>query len=104
MRIQIDHDDHIRPSAARSEEIEAAVHGALDRFGESVTLVQVHLSDENGPRFASDDKRCLMEARVAHREPIAVSHRASNVQQAVAGAAGKLKRSLDQALDRQRSH
>ena len=104
MRIQINHDDHIRPSAARSQEIEATVRSALDRFGDSVTWVQVHLSDENGPRFAADDKRCLIEARVAHREPIAVSHRATNVHQAVSGAAGKLRRSLDQALDRQRSH
>ncbi len=46
----------------------------------------------------------LREARVVHRDPIAVSHRAANVQQAVAGAAGKLRRSIDQALDRQRSH
>ena len=104
MRIQINHDDHIRPSAARSDEIEAAVHSALDRYGDSITWVQVHLSDENGPRFAADDKRCLMEARVAHREPIAVSHRATDVHQAVSGAAHKLRRSIDQALDRQRSH
>lgn len=104
MRIQINHDDHIRPSATGSDEIEAAVRSALDRYGESITWVQVHLSDENGPRFAADDKRCLMEARVAHRDPIAVSHRATDVRQAVAGAATKLRRSIDQALDRQRSH
>jgi ribosome-associated translation inhibitor RaiA len=104
MRIQIHHDDHIRPSAARTQEIEATVRSALDRFGENITWVQVHLRDENGPRFAADDKRCLIEARVAHREPIAVSHRATDVQQAVSGAAGKLRRSIDQALDRQRHH
>ena len=80
------------------------VRSALDRFGESITWVQVHLSDENGPRFAADDKRCMIEARVTHREPIAVSHRATDVHQAVSGAAGKLRRSIDQALDRQRSH
>ena len=104
MRIQIHHDDHIRPSAARTDEIEATVRSALDRFGDSITWVQVHLSDENGPRFAADDKRCMIEARVAHREPIAVSHRATNVQQAVTGATSKLRRSLDEALDRHRAH
>ena len=104
MRIQIDHDDHIRSNAARSDEIEALVRGTLDRFGERVTFVQVHLSDENGPRFGADDKRCLMEARVAHREPIAVSHRAINVQQAVTGAATKLERSLANALGRERAY
>lgn len=104
MRIQIDHDDHIRSGAARSEEIEATVRSALDRFGQNVTFVQVHLSDENGPRFGADDKRCLMEARVAHHEPIAVSHRATNVEQAVSGAAGKLERSIGSVLQRLRSH
>ncbi|MEO8904831.1 MAG: HPF/RaiA family ribosome-associated protein [Polyangiaceae bacterium] len=104
MRIQIDHDDHVRGSNNRSQEIEATVRGALDRFGDHVTLVQIHLSDENGPRFSADDKRCLMEARVAHHSPITVSHRATNLQQAVMGAANKLERSIDQALDRARSH
>ena len=104
MRIQIDHDDHIRSSATRSDEIESTVRSALNRFGESVTFVQIHLSDENGPRFGADDKRCLMEARVAHHEPIAVSHRATNVQQAVLGAAGKLERSIGSVLQRMRSH
>ena len=104
MRIQIDHDDHIRSGAGRSEEIETTVRSALNRFGESVTFVQIHLSDENGPRFGADDKRCLMEARVVHHEPIAVSHRATNVQQAVSGAASKLERSIGSALQRQRSH
>ncbi|MEO7037561.1 MAG: HPF/RaiA family ribosome-associated protein [Polyangiaceae bacterium] len=104
MRIQIDHDDHVRGSRNRSQEIEATVHGALDRFGDNITLVQVHLRDENGPRFSADDKRCLMEARVAHHPPIAVSHRAINLQQAVMGAANKLERSINHALDRARSH
>lgn len=73
------------------------------RSGEAATTLRLG-GDENGPRFAADDKRCLMEARVAHREPIAVSHRAANVQQAVSGAANKLKRSIDEVLERQRSH
>ena len=104
MKVQIDHDDHIRSNAARGEEIEALVQSSLGRFGETVTSVQVHLSDENGPRFGLEDKRCLMEARVARREPIVVSHRASSVRQAVSGAASKLERSIDQAFARRRSH
>jgi ribosome-associated translation inhibitor RaiA len=104
MKVQIDHDDHIRSSSARGEEIEAIVERSLSRFGESVTSVQVHLSDENGPRFGLEDKRCLIEARVARREPIVVSHRASSVRQAVSGATSKLERSIDQTLGRMRQH
>jgi hypothetical protein len=104
MKVQIDHDDHIRSSAARSEEIETLVQDSLGRFGESITSVQIHLTDENGPRFGQEDKRCLMEARVARREPIVVSHRANSVRLAVSGAATKLERSIGQALGRARSH
>jgi hypothetical protein len=104
MRVQIHHDDHIRSSAARGEEIEATVVRGLRRFGESVTVVQVHLSDENGPRFGLDDKCCLLEARVARREPIVVSHRAGSVRQAVTGATSKLERSIEQTLGRLRRH
>jgi ribosome-associated translation inhibitor RaiA len=104
MKVQIDHDDHVRSNASRAEEIEAMLRSSLGRFGDSITSVQVHLSDENGPRFGLEDKRCLMEARVARREPIVVSHRASSVRQAVGGAASKLERSIDQILKRMRSH
>jgi hypothetical protein len=104
MKVRIDHDDHIRSSAARDEEIEALIHEQLGRFGESVTSVQVHLSDENGPRFTPGDRRCLLEARLAGRQPFVVSHHADSVRQAVSGAARKLERCIDQALRRARSH
>jgi hypothetical protein len=44
--------------------------------------------------------RCLLEARLAGLQPIAVSHEAATLQEAVAGAADKLKRSLDSSLGR----
>jgi ribosome-associated translation inhibitor RaiA len=102
MKVQVDHDDHVRSSATRRAEIEAMVTSSLDRFGASVTLVQVHLTDENGPRFGAEDKRCLMEARVRRHDPVVVSHRANSVQQAISGATTKLERSLTQVLERQR--
>ena len=48
--------------------VEAVVRGALDRFSEQITRVEVHLSDENSDKkFGTDDKRCLLEARLADR-------------------------------------
>ena len=102
MKVRIDHDDHIRSSQERSEEIEHLVQGQLARFGELITSVQVHLSDENGPRVTHGDRRCLMEARLAGREPIVVSYRGDSLWQAVSGAASRLERAIDQSRDRRR--
>jgi ribosome-associated translation inhibitor RaiA len=102
MKVRISHDDHIRSSQQRDEEIERLVDEHLGRFGEVITSVQVHLSDENGPRVTQGDRRCLMEARVAGREPIVASYRADTVRQAVSGAASRLERAIDQSRDRRR--
>jgi ribosome-associated translation inhibitor RaiA len=102
MQVRIDHDDHIRSSATREEAIEELIFAKLGRFGESITSVQVHLSDENGPRFTPEDKRCLLVARLAGQEPLVVSHHADNVRQAVSGALHKLERAIVQARARRR--
>jgi hypothetical protein len=54
----------------------------------------------NGPRDVGDDKRCLMEARLAGHQPMAVSHQAATLDEAIEGAAEKLERSLDGKLGR----
>jgi hypothetical protein len=74
----------------------------LDRFGTQVTRVEAHLSDENSGKFGVDDKRCLLEARLADLQPIAVSHEAATMQQAAAGAAEKLQRALESRIGRLR--
>jgi hypothetical protein len=58
------------------------------------------LGDENGAKGGQDDKRCMMEARVEKRHPIAVTHHAATLDEAIAGAAGKLRRSLQHDRDR----
>jgi hypothetical protein len=64
--------------------------------------VEVHLSDENGPETGWHDKRCVMEARLAGRQPIAVTDEAGTLDQAVDGAADKLTRLIEDTLSRQR--
>ncbi|MEO7192257.1 MAG: HPF/RaiA family ribosome-associated protein [Vicinamibacterales bacterium] len=75
--------------------------GALARFGERITRVEVHFTDENSSAKSNDfDKRCAIEARLAGLPPIAVTHQAAGVEQALAGALDKLTRSVDRALGR----
>jgi ribosome-associated translation inhibitor RaiA len=102
MQIQINTDNNIDATDDLVQEVEAVVGRALDRFGAQVTRVEVHLSDENSGKFGVDDKRCLLEARLADLQPIAVSHEAATMQQAAAGAAEKLQRAVESRIGRLR--
>lgn len=101
MQVQINTDSNIEGNEALAQQVESAVRGTLDRFSEQITRVEVHLSDENsGDKFGTKDKRCLLEVRLASRQPIVVSDQAATVEEAVDGAAQKMKHSLDSTLGR----
>ncbi|VWX62150.1 Ribosomal subunit Interface protein [Burkholderiales bacterium 8X] len=76
----------------------------LQRFSADMTRIEVHLSDENHAANGAGDKRCTMEARLAHHQPVTVTHHAANMDLAFRGATDKLKRALDSALGRQNDH
>lgn len=98
MQIQVNTDDNVDGGATLVSHVEEVVKRILGRFTEQVTRVEVHLSDINGPRPGENDKRCLMEARLAGRQPTAVSDLANSHHQAIDGAAHKLRRALDGVL------
>ena len=100
MKIQINTDNHIAGREALSQHAEATVASALGHLAEHVTRVEVHLSDENSQKGGSADKRCMIEARLEGHQPIAVTDEAGSLHEAIAGAAEKLKRSLDHTLSR----
>jgi hypothetical protein len=77
---------------------------ALARFSAHVTRVEVHMSDENGSKGGDQDKRCVLEARMEGRKPVAVTHHAANMKQAVQGASSKLVHLLDGMVGRQHEH
>ena len=77
---------------------------ALARFAEHVTRVEVHLSDENAGKSGPNDQRCLLEARLEGRQPVAVTEHAATMHQALQGAAQKLARLLDSTLGRLSEH
>jgi len=104
MHIQVNTDNHIEGREALVARIEAAVMSSLDRFSEHITRIEIHLSDENGVKNGQNDKRCLMEARLEGRQPTAVTCQADTLEQAVAGATDKLKRSLASTLERLDGH
>jgi ribosome-associated translation inhibitor RaiA len=100
MQILINSDHHIKGGESANETVESIVRAAVDRFADRITRIEVHLSDTNGPKHGNYEKRCVMEARVGGLRPLAVSHEAPNLLEAIEGAADKLKRSLEHAIAR----
>ena len=100
MQIQVNTDSNIEGREALQIHVGNVVKHALEHVRTHLTRVEVHLSDENGGKTSENDKRCVMEARLERHKPVAVTHHAENLHQAIDGAARKLTRLLDHTLSR----
>ena len=98
MQVQVSTDNNINGSAKLIENIATELQDTLSRFGNQITRIDVHLRDNNGPKSTGDDKSCLLEARLAGRQPTVVSHEAASLRQAIDGATSKLERALDHVV------
>ncbi len=98
MIIQFNTDESVEGNAALGAHAESVARKALGRFSDHLSRVEIHLSDVNGDRETSADKRCLMEARISGRRPISVREHADTLHQALDGAAVKMVRRLDSTL------
>ncbi len=103
MQVLVNTDHHITGSESVTARVEGIVHDAMDRFGERVTRVEVHLNDVNGAKLGDRDKRCMMEARLSGLKPIAVSHQAPTLLEAIDAAADKLQRAVDRVIGKLRA-
>jgi ribosome-associated translation inhibitor RaiA len=107
MQIQVDTDHTIEGHEALADQIRGVVENALSRMSDHITRVEVHLTDESGSKSGENDKRCMMEARLEGRQPIAVTDEAATLDLAVDGAADKLARLIEHTLGKlhdQRTH
>lgn len=104
MQINVNTDNNIEGSARMQSYFTETLREALSRFQDQITSVQVHLSDENAQKEGSDDKKCLLEARVKNLKPVVVSHNAENIEIAFSGAIDKLTKSLDSSIGKLRNH
>jgi hypothetical protein len=103
MQIEIRTDNQTDGHEKRVAYFQTVVEGALSRFSKRITRVEVHISDENGHKDGHDDTRCVMEARLEGRPPIAVRCQEDSVEKAVSGAATKLKHLIESTLGRESS-
>jgi hypothetical protein len=84
-------------SAEFVADMTAAISRGLSRYASRITRIEAHFEDLNGPKGGADH-RCGMEARLAARKPVKVSHVAAKSDVALKGAITKLDRLLKSSL------
>lgn len=104
MNIQINSDNNITTNETFTEFAKTTISEKLKRFDDHITRVEVHFNDENGQKTGGNDIRCLLEARIEGRQPVAVTDHADSKETALKGAIHKLVNSLDTIVDKLKSH
>lgn len=95
MIIQLNTDKNIAGDERLESYLNTIIKDELSNFSDNITRIEVHLSDENSLKNGEGDKRCMIEARLENRQPIAVTSNANTVEAAVNDALEKLKASLE---------
>ena len=103
MLIEVRTDGNIQGSEQSSDQVKAVVHAALDRFGDRISRVDVHLSDAIGDKTGHDHKCCMIEARCDGREPIVVTHREATMAKAIHDAVQGLRNSVESVFGKEAS-
>ena len=103
MIIQVNTDHNTPNDQSLTDFIQGAIDGELAHLADHITRVEVHLADENGGKPGLNDKKCTMEARVEHRQPIAVTNFADGYEEAISGSIDKLKSALDTIIGKMTS-
>jgi len=104
MTIQLNTDKNLTIHQEYEDKIQSQINEALSRFDDLISRLEVHLSDENGSKDGLEDKRCLLEARISGKEPVAVTNFGNNYDLAIAGALTKLKSKLETIAGKLKSH
>lgn len=104
MKIQINTDKNFAGSDDLIASSTSLVSEELSLFSQQITRVEVHFSDEDGQKEGIDDKRCMVEARLAGLHPIAVTNHANTYEQAVFGALVKMQTALKKTTGRLKDH
>jgi ribosome-associated translation inhibitor RaiA len=97
-------DRHTEGGEALAMRVQRDVEVALERYSDRISRVEVHVSDENGAKRGEEDKRCMMEARLEGRSPMAVTSHGASVDVAVHSAAAKLSRLIEHTLGSEVGH
>lgn len=101
MRLQIESPDFHLTRAMR-EFLETRVHCGLGHSDPEISMVEVHLSDDNGRR-GGVDKRCRIRVKLHHQADVLVDDVESDLYLAMTRAADRAGRTVSRRLSRRRS-
>jgi len=104
MKIQFNTDKTIDGDKRNQEYFTSLITDALKRYQSNISRIEVHISDENGRKEGVNDIRCLLEARLNGKKPMAITSNATTVEAALSGALKKLKASLETIIGQMSKH
>lgn len=104
MKIQINTDKNVSGNEDRVASFTKSVKNSLERFSEHITRIEIHLSDENANKDSKGDKRCVLEARIEGKQPIAVTSEANTVEGALDDAIEKMSALLTTTIGEMTEH
>ncbi|ABE43835.1 HPF/RaiA family ribosome-associated protein [Polaromonas sp. JS666] len=102
MQVQVNSNHTIHTGEAFERWASTELNDSLSRFKGDITRVEVHMSDDTGDGAGAGSRRCVMEARLSHHEPLSVNHHAPSQDEAFRGASDKLKRLIEHTLGKLR--
>ncbi len=74
MKIQVNAHSSVDGTDLLTEMIEATIHAGLDRYGDRLTRVEAHLSEQDRTKGKDQgDDSCMLEARPTGMKPVAVT-------------------------------
>ena len=68
MQVQVHTDDKIHGGESLAQWVQQEALSRLARFRDTVTRIEVFLTDEDAGKSGANDKRCRIEARPAGRQ------------------------------------
>jgi hypothetical protein len=102
VQIQVNTDHKVHGGEKLATYVTTELASSLARFDRWLTRVEVHFSEDAAGK--ADDKRCVIEARPAGAQSVAVTHHAGSVDDAYIGAVQKIEKVLDTKYSRAHDH
>jgi ribosome-associated translation inhibitor RaiA len=104
MQIQVNTGHGVENSESLQRWAGEHLTATLSRFQQDIIRIEVQLNLEKSGNAGAPDKRCMMEARLAHHQPVEVNHHGDTQDEAFRGAARKLLNALEHALGKVRDN
>lgn len=96
MLIQVNTDSQTSGTMEMNSDVQSLIEEKLSRFATRITRVEVHFTDENSAgKSGGNDKRCMIEVRMASMDPISTTDFGGTHGQALRGAVNKMQNKID---------